>query len=67
MYVAYSSIPEFRECVNDDTKDNVEADGGNNDEEGYVEEEPSTCFCSLFRGNIAPEANILYNPVEKNV
>ena len=32
----YLEIPEFREGVDDDAKDDVEADGGDEDEEGHV-------------------------------
>ena len=32
----YSCIPEFRECIDYDTKDNVEADGGDDYEECYI-------------------------------
>ena len=32
----YLEIPELREGVDDDTEDDVEADGGDEDEEGHV-------------------------------
>lgn len=37
---AHPLIPELREGVDNDTKDNVETNGGHNDEEGHVIEEP---------------------------
>lgn len=31
-------VSEFRECVDDDTKDDVEANCGDNDEEGHIKD-----------------------------
>ncbi len=35
----YLCIPEFRESVHNDTKHNIEANSGDNDEEGDIKEE----------------------------
>ena len=45
-------IPEFRESVHNDTKDDVEANGGHNDEKGYIIEETSSCIIRILYTNI---------------
>ena len=37
-WVTYFVVSEFRECVDDDTKDDVESNRGDDDEEWYVED-----------------------------
>ena len=44
----YLFIPELREGVNDDTEDNVETNGGHDDEEGHVIEQSQRSHTELL-------------------
>lgn len=60
--VAHPFIPELWEGVNNDTKDYVETNGGHNDEEGYVIEEPQRSHTELLRNkgnNLNKQTSIL--------
>ena len=52
VHSIYLWISELWESVNDDTKDDVQSNGGNEDEEGYIKECDTNCnakiVCQLF-------------------
>lgn len=41
-------ISEFRKCINNDTKDNVEADGRDEDKERHVIDHKEAKFCECI-------------------
>ena len=43
-------VPELREGVNDDTKHNVQSNGGDNDEEGHIEQQAQAHHLILLWG-----------------
>lgn len=50
-YKSYLFIPELRECINNDTKHNIETNSGNYDEEGYIIEKEAPCIvCTTRKG-----------------
>ena len=58
--MTYSFIPELRKGVDNDTKDNVETNGGHNDEEGHIIEQSQCSHAELLRNkryNLSKEGN----------
>ena len=48
---AYLFIPKFRESVHNDAKHYVEANSGDDDEEGCIKEEAGPCIISISHTN----------------
>ena len=42
--ITYSCISKVLKSINNNTKNQVETNGGDNDKEGYIIKEPNSCF-----------------------